>query len=99
MEDNFRKYLTEVFKKALYSFGEEQYEKKRRLALGQDAGRNKKAYLQELDKISDDLSKKAVKELEGIGVDSADDLLVKQKLVKDKMRSVQSQMEKDLAGK
>ena len=98
MEKKFKEYLLEVFKKALYGFGEVQYEKKRQLAIGKDAQQNKKSYLQELDKISDELSERAVEELEGLGVKSADDLLAKQGLVKEKMRSVQSQMEKELAG-
>ena len=99
METKFREYLLEVFRKALYDFGEEQYEKRKQLATGKDARQNKKSYLQELDKITDDLSKKAVGELEDLGIDSADDLLAKQGLVKEKMRAVQGQMEKELAVK
>lgn len=99
MEDKFREYLLEVFRKALYGYGEEQYEKRKQLAMGQDAHQNKKSYLQELDKLAEELAKKTVAELERLGIDSADDLLAKQDLVKEKLGVVQGQMEKELASK
>ncbi len=99
MDDRFRDYLRDVFKGALYGLGEELYENRKELAVGPGALQSKKAYLKELNQLADELSKTAVAELEASRVGSAEDLLAKEGLVREKMRSVQSQMEKQLGSK
>jgi hypothetical protein len=97
LDSKFRVYLLDVFRKTLYGLGEERYEKKKELLMGKDALQNKKAYLKELDKLADELSKRAVTELEALGVKTPDDLLTEQGLVKEKLGVVQSVMEKELS--
>jgi hypothetical protein len=99
MDRQFRAYLRGVFRSTIYGLGEQLYENRKELAAGKDALQNKKAYLKELDQLADELSSKAVAELEGLGVNSPDDLLAKQDLVKEKLRTLQGQMEKELGSK
>lgn len=83
----------------MYGLGQQLYESRKEFAVGHDALQGKKAYLRELDQLTDQLSARAVAELEGLGVNSSDDLLAKQGLVKEKLRAAQGQMEKELGGR
>ena len=99
MDQQFRAYLHGVFRSTIYGLGEQLYENRKELAAGKDALQSKKAYLKELDQLADELSARAVAELEGLGVNSPDDLLARQDLVKEKLRALQGRMEKELGGK
>ena len=99
MDQQFRAYLNGVFRSTIYGLGEQLYENRKELAVGKDVLQSKKAYLKELDQLADELSARAAAELEGLGVNSPDDLLARQDLVKEKLRALQVQMEKELGGK
>jgi hypothetical protein len=99
LDDKFRVYLQGVFRATLYGLGEQLYEGRKELVTGEDALASKKAYLKELDQLAEELSARAVAELEKLGIDSADDLLSKQGLVKGKLGAVQTQLEKELGAK
>ena len=99
MDYQFRAYLQGVFRNTIYNLGRQLYENRKELATGQDALESKKAYLKELNQLADELSARAVAELEGLGVNSPDDLIARQDLVKKKLRAVQGQMQKELGSK
>jgi RNAse (barnase) inhibitor barstar len=99
MDEQFRTYLRDVIGNTIYRLGEQLFEGQKVLVARKDALQIKKEYLRELDRLADELSASVVAELEGLGVNSPEDLLAKQDLVKVKLREIQRQMEEELSGK
>jgi RNAse (barnase) inhibitor barstar len=99
MDEQFRTYLRDVIGNTIYRLGEQLFEGQKELVARKDALQIKKEYLRELDRLADELSASVVAELEGLGVNSPEDLLAKQDLVKVKLREIQRQMEEELSGK
>jgi hypothetical protein len=99
MDEQFRTYLHDVIGNTIYRLGEQLFERQKELVARKDALQIKREYLRELDRLADELSANLVAELEGLGVNSPEDLLAKQDLVKVKLRAIQRQMEEELSGK
>jgi hypothetical protein len=99
MDEQFRTYLRDVIGNTIYRLGEQLFEGQKVLVARKDALQIKREYLRELDRLADELSASVVAELEGLGVNSPEDLLAKQDLVKVKLREIQRQMEEELSGK
>jgi|GEM_PF-7022621 len=99
MDEQFKTYLRDVIGNTIYRLGEQLFEGQKELVARKDALQIKKEYLRELDRLADELSASLVAELEGLGVNSPEDLLAKQDLVKVKLREIQRQMEEELSGK
>ena len=99
MDDQFRAYVRGAFRNSLYNLGAFVSEKRKEPATGLLALQSKKAHLRGLDQLADELSERAVAELEGLGMNSPDDLIAKGDLVKEKLRAVQCEMQRELGSK